>query len=255
MEQRKATDLGDESSETADGVGDGRGHGVVTRIACPEPNTIKEERKAEEAEGKARDDLCEEPDLALDGGEFELGLAGHLDESAHHGPVTGGKDETVTGALCDEGGGEGKIASLEGVVGRRVEGTRDHVAAGEGGGEDLRWGKKGSRPFTGEERSIKAEIRGHLDDAQICGDAIAGGKDDDVARDEVVGRDGLLFPVADDGGLLCNEGLDGLHDATGIPVDEGIKGCRDGDDDDLRGNERGGPKRKGDGREGPRHPS
>lgn len=97
-----------------------------------------------------------------------------------------------------------------------------------------RWDRRGHTPFTSEQRPVESEVRGHLDDSEVCGDTVSGRENGDVTDDDVVGGNELLLPIAYDGGFFCNEGLDRLHDSAGVPVHESIECGRHDDDDHLQ---------------------
>ena len=77
----------------------------------------------------------------------------------------------------------------------------------------LRMRRSRNIPFSCEERAIKSQVRGSLDEAHVGRNTVTHGQKDDVADYDFFSRYGLLLAITDDGRVFCDERLDRVHDA------------------------------------------
>lgn len=156
-------------------------------------------------------------DFTLEGGQALLWLIREFCDPAEHSVVSGRDDEASAGsrdAMCTL---KTNVLGLEVVFVCRVDRAVDRNRFAYGVlASVLRRGDRGSR--TCEDGPVNLEIRRDLDKTNIGRELVASLDQQDISRDELVGKEGDLLSVAYYKAVFREQVLDRVHDTRRRPV-------------------------------------
>ena len=92
---------------------------------------------------------------------------------------------------------------------------------------------EGSLPFSSEKGTIKPNVARDLNQPCIGRHTVANTQTHDITNDNVARVNGLTLSVAENRSFLGDEGLNRLYNPRRMPINQGVEGRRDDNDEKL----------------------